>query len=73
MQDKKGIFISQTMYLKYLSKRFGLETCKPIGTPIFNGHKLSTKDETPIVEQKKYRSIMILLSGFNNVTLNQTH
>ena len=41
-----------TMYLKDLLKRFGLETCKPIGTPMVTGHKLSTKDETPTIEQK---------------------
>ena len=39
-------------------KRFGLEDCKPIGTPMVTGHKLSSKDETPIVEQKKYRSMI---------------
>ena len=32
VQEKEGIFISQTKYLKDLLKRFGLETCKPIGT-----------------------------------------
>ena len=32
MQDKEGIFISQTKYLKDLLKRFGLEEYKPIGT-----------------------------------------
>ena len=53
MQDKEGIFISQTKYLKDLLKRFGLETWKPIGTPIVTRHKLATKDETPTVEQKK--------------------
>ena len=30
----------------------------PIGTPMIIGHKLSSKDETPIVELKKYRSII---------------
>ena len=37
---------------------FGLEACKPIGTPMVIRHKLSTKDETPIVEKKKYRSMI---------------
>ena len=41
-----------------LLKRFGLEGCKPIGTPMVIGHKLSSKDETPTVEQKKYRSMI---------------
>ena len=36
-------------------KRFGLENCKPVGTLMVNGHKLSNKDETPTVEQNKYK------------------
>ena len=44
--------------MKDLLKRFGLETCKPIGTPMVTRHKSSTKDETPIIEQKKYRSMI---------------
>ena len=54
----KKVFISQTKYLKDLLKIFVLENCKPIGTPMVTGHKLSSKDETPIVKQKKYRSMI---------------
>ena len=50
VQNKEGIFISQTKYLKDLLKRFGLENCKPVGTPMVTGHKLYSKDETPVVE-----------------------
>ena len=31
-------------------------------------HKLSSKDETPIVEKKKYRS---MIGGFQNLTHNR--
>ena len=55
---KDGLFISKTKYLKDLLKRFGLESCKPIGTPMIISHKLSSKDETPTVEQKKHRSMI---------------
>ena len=58
IQNKEGIFISQTKYLKDLLKRFGLEACKPIGTPMVTRHKISMKDETPKVEKKKYRSMI---------------
>ena len=58
VQDKKRIFISQTKYLKDLLKRFGLETCKLVGTPMVTRYKLSIKDETPTIEQKKYRSMI---------------
>lgn len=58
VKDKEGIIISQTNYLKYLLKRFGLETCKLVGTLMVTRHKLSTKDEIPTIEQKKYRSMI---------------
>ena len=58
VQNKDGIFISKVKHLKDLLKIFGLESCKPIGTPMITGHKLSSKDETPTVEKKKYRSII---------------
>ena len=57
-QNKEGIFISQTKYLKDLLKRFGLENCKPIGTPMVTSHNLSRKDDTPTIEQKKYKFII---------------
>ena len=50
--------IFQAKYLKELLKIFVLGSCKPIGTPMINGHKLSRKDETPTVEKKKYRSMI---------------
>ena len=53
VQNKEGIFISQTRYLKDLLKRFGLENCKHVGTPFLTGHKISRKNQTPIIEQKK--------------------
>ena len=39
-------------------KRFGLEGCKPVETPMVTSHKLSSKDETPTIEKKKYRSMI---------------
>ena len=65
VQNKEGIFISQTKYLKDLLKRFGLETCKPVGIPLVIEHKFSTKDEAPSVEQKKY---MYMIGGFQYLT-----
>ena len=53
VQKKEGIFISRTKYLKDMLKRFGLENCKPIGTPMVTGHKLSSKDEMPTIEKKQ--------------------
>ena len=35
-----------------------MESCKPVGTPMITDHKLSSKDEIPAVEHKKYRSMI---------------
>ena len=53
IQNKEGIFISRTKYLKDLLKIFGLEGCKLVGTPMVTSHKLSSKYEAPTIEQKK--------------------
>lgn len=49
------LFLSQKNYLKDLLKIYGLENFKPVGTPMITGHNLSSKDETPTIEQKRYR------------------
>ena len=49
VQNSDGIFLSQENYLKYLLKIFGLENCNLISTNMIIGHKLSSKDETPII------------------------
>lgn len=36
--------------MKDLLKRFDLESCKPVGTPMITSQKLARKYETPIVE-----------------------
>lgn len=51
-QNKECIFISQNKYLKDLLKIFGLENCKPIGTPMVTGHKLSRKDEHLLLNKR---------------------
>ena len=70
IQNKEGIFIYQTKYLKDLLKRFGLEGCKRIETPMVTGHKLSSKDETPTVEQKKYISMIGGLQYLTRIRLD---
>ena len=40
-----GIFISQTKYIKELLRKFGIEDCKLISTPMIIGCKLSKDDE----------------------------
>lgn len=56
--QRNGIFISQTKYLKGRLKKFGMEDCKPVGTPMVTGHKLTNNDETKSIFQTKYKSVV---------------
>lgn len=57
-QNKDGIFISQVKYVKEILKKFMMEDCKPVGTPMIVGCKLSKEDESDDVDQKLYRSMI---------------
>ncbi|GKV48992.1 hypothetical protein SLEP1_g55766 [Rubroshorea leprosula] len=48
-QSKEGIFINQSKYTKEMLKKFGMETCKPIATPMSTSINLD-KDEGDIPE-----------------------
>jgi hypothetical protein len=39
-QSNQGIFISQTKYIREILKRFGMEDCKPVTTPMQTSCKL---------------------------------
>ena len=39
-------------------KKFGMEDCKPISTPMIIGCKLSKDDESKEMDQKLYRSMI---------------
>jgi hypothetical protein len=45
-QRKQGIFISQTKYIIEMLKRFGMEDCKPVITPMQTSCKLSKDDDS---------------------------
>jgi hypothetical protein len=45
-QTNKGIFISQTKYIKEMLKKFEMEDCKPVSTPMVTGCKLRKEDES---------------------------
>ena len=45
-QQNNGIFISQSKYIKEMLKKFGMEDCKPVSTPMTIGCKLSKDDES---------------------------
>jgi hypothetical protein len=45
-QRKQGIFISQTRYILEMIKRFGMEDCKPVITPMQTNCKLRKDDDS---------------------------
>jgi hypothetical protein len=45
-QSNQGIFISQTKYIREMLKRFGMEDCKPVTTPMQTSCKLSKYDDS---------------------------
>ena len=65
-QNKDGIFISQTKYLKQILKRYNMEDSKPICTPMVTWCSLSSNDESTTIHQPTYRSMigsLIYLTG----------
>jgi len=58
VQSDKGIFISQSKYMKELLKKFGMEDSNPVGTPMVTGCKLSKDDDSPKENKKRYRSMI---------------
>jgi len=50
--------IHQQKYVKELIKRFGMESAKPIDTPISPSTKLVVDDRSPLVKEKSYRGMI---------------
>jgi hypothetical protein len=57
-QRNQGIFISQTKYIREMLKRFGMEDCKPVTTPMQTSCKLRKDDDSKSTDQRKYRSMI---------------
>jgi hypothetical protein len=57
-QRNQGIFISQTKYIREMLKRFGMEDCKPITTPMQTSCKLRKDDDSKSTDQRQYRSMI---------------
>ncbi|GJY48415.1 hypothetical protein Tco_0438371 [Tanacetum coccineum] len=58
MED--GIFFNQSMYIKEMLKKFGLEYSKPTKTPMSTEIKLTKDDEADFVDTSKYRGAIDL-------------
>jgi hypothetical protein len=57
-QRNQGIFISQTKYIREMLKRFGMEDCKLVITPMQTNCKLSKDNDSKSTDQRKYRSMI---------------
>ena len=57
-QSDKGIFISQTNYIKYMLKNFKMEYSKIVSAPMIIGFKLTKNDESLEVDHTMYRSMI---------------
>ena len=57
-QSEKGIFISQTKYIKDMLKKFKIKDSKSVSTPMIISCKLSKNDESLEVDHTMYRSMI---------------
>ncbi|XP_020272094.1 uncharacterized protein LOC109847266 [Asparagus officinalis] len=55
-QAQNEIFICQRKYLKAILKRFGMEECKSVSTPMGNKEKLQKNDGADPADEGLYRS-----------------
>ena len=56
-----GIFICKAKYIKEMLKKFKMEECKSISIPLIIGWNLRKDDESKLVDQILYRSIIGIL------------
>ena len=57
-QSNQGIFISQTKCIKEMLKRFRMEDCKTVITPMHTSCKLSKDDDSKSTDQRQYMSMI---------------
>lgn len=57
-QSSRGIFITQSRYLKEMLKKFGMTDCEPVSTPMTTSCKLNKEDDSPLVNSTLYKSMI---------------
>ena len=57
-QHSSNIFISQSKYVKALLDKFYMQYCKPASTPTEKGLKLSTKFDSPPIDDTTYKQLV---------------
>ncbi|KAK4399803.1 Retrovirus-related Pol polyprotein from transposon RE2 [Sesamum angolense] len=57
-QEKEEIFICQRKYTETLLKKFKMESCKTVTTPLVTGEKYQKEDRSQKVDGSMYRSLI---------------
>ncbi|GJT20664.1 retrovirus-related pol polyprotein from transposon TNT 1-94 [Tanacetum coccineum] len=57
-QSPRGIFINQSNYVLEILKKYGMETCDPVGTPMEIKDKLDVDQNGSPVDAMKYHSMI---------------
>nr|GFA38019.1 copia protein [Tanacetum cinerariifolium] len=57
-QSPCGIFINQSNYVLEILKKYGMESCDPVGTPMEIKDKLDLDQNGTLVDATKYRSMI---------------
>ncbi|KAK4400978.1 Retrovirus-related Pol polyprotein from transposon TNT 1-94 [Sesamum angolense] len=57
-QEKEGIFICQKKYTETLLKKFKMESCKTVTTPLVTGEKYQKEDGSQKVDGSMHRSLI---------------
>nr|GEZ19784.1 copia protein [Tanacetum cinerariifolium] len=57
-QSLRGIFINQSKYVLEILKKYGIESCDPIGTPMEIKDKLDLDQNGTLVDATKYHSMI---------------
>nr|GEW38630.1 hypothetical protein [Tanacetum cinerariifolium] len=72
-QSPNGIFINQSKYMHEILKKYGLNTCDIVGTPMDINDKLDLDQIGTPVDATKYRSMIGALMYFTLSRLNIVH
>jgi hypothetical protein len=57
-QSNQEIYISQTKYIREMIKRFRMEDCKPVTTPMKTSCKWRKDDDSKSTDHRKYMSMI---------------
>lgn len=57
-RNAKGLFISQKKYAEDLLKKFGMQNCKSIATPMEVNQKLRAEDGDELEDTRLYRRLV---------------